>query len=235
MSLGGVESIFMKKLLSIAFLPFLTAPFLSAELTVHTISDSSAEVAVGRDPISEESLIRQGAPTLERVETPPLGKEFNVAKFNDGTLDGPGASYFRSLWVIFHLNTKNAPNGYDITEIRVYSGNEKLTATIFQNYDVYYHVAGAPQEAWDLLMEGVKLENSEVGVSKAEFFSRGQQTTIVDSDGKSIMQNVDAIKIDFRKRVLAYPDYNRFAEVTDESDASSTSFQEIVVLGKSAE
>lgn len=225
----------MKKLLSIAFLPFLAVPFLSAELTVHTISDPSAEAAVERDPIAEESLIRQGASTLERVETPPLEKEFNVAKFNDGTLDGPGTSYFRSLWIVFHLNTENAPSGYDIKEIRVYSGNEKLNATIFQNYDVYYHMAGAPRDAWDLLMEGVKLENSEVGVSEAKFFSRGQQTTIVDSEGKTIMQNVDAIKIDFRKRVLAYPDYSRFAEVTDESEASSTNFQEIVILGKAAE
>lgn len=225
----------MKQSLLLAGISFFIAPFLSAQVSVHSISDSIQENTSKRDPIAEESLIAHNSSFLQKVEAPPLGEKFDVSKFNDGTLDPTGTSYFKSLWVVFRLNTEAAPNGFDVSEIRVYSGNKDLNASIFQNYDVYYHVVGAPENAWDLLVEGVKLENSEVGVSEAKFFSPGQETVITDASGNDIMKNVDAIKIDFSKRVLAFPNYSKFAEVIgDTTEAASTNFQEIVVLGKPA-
>lgn len=220
------------RLFSVIVLALTSSLF--AEVSVQTLSDSDTNITARRDEISNESLIAHNSPALKKVETSILGEKFDVSKFNDGTLDATGTAFFKTLWVVFRLNTETAPDGYDISEIRVYSGSKELNATIFQNYDVHYHVIGAPEKTWDLLTESVKLDRSEPGVSEAKAFSRGQQTTIRDSSSKSLMQNVDAIKIDFSKRVLAFPDYGRFAEVADESGAASTNFQEIVVLGKPA-
>lgn len=206
-----------------------------SEILISTKSDKSSEEFIVRDKILQNDLVNAGTATLDRAISKLAGETFHSENLNDGTGADTNWSSNRSLETMFWLKTREGGNssGYDISEIRVFTGSPKKNAFIFQDYSIWYHRVGDHMAEWYPFAENVILSGTERGRTTSKDMGGGQETTIKNTAGMLLATNVDAIRFDYSRHVLknGKDTDTLFSSETSGEGTASSIFQELDVLG----
>lgn len=163
-------------------------------VTVASIS-ARAELVVGQTQINNGNVLPSpitavAGDLLEASLSSSTGENATAAIRNGstGTAQENSGTNPASVWnngtTTYFLNTTARPNGYDIQEIRLFSG---WTDRASQSYRIFYSVVG---DASFQQLGGDVIAN--VGTTTASVMTRTYDTT-----GASILSGVDAIRFEF--------------------------------------
>lgn len=158
---------------------------------------------------------------------------FTASRMNDGLTDATGITYYGTLWTSYTLNTTSNTQGYNISELRVYSARDaSYLAKVFQDYTISYSLIGETAGSFNhVLASHVMLDGTVRGVTLASSINPYQETVLTSSDGGFLATNVAAIKIDFSPHVVASSGDNNIFLADGASSGYSTNFLEFTVLG----